>query len=604
MIFSRNSDRITIDHNFCLQRLFPIIKYFARFLEIHMFINKLTVKGRMYLILGMTLFMFIVNAQFAWMNLNKTKDLGIENSTAIMLEAQKEKLLLATGTAANILSRALQNIDDQNEAKILIHKYLQNYRFGENSSCFFCVFQNTRRITNAGSSGSTELEMSTEQDKDGKYYIREMASQAKRGGGVVEFSLSEGKMIGYAEAIPDTPYWISTTYNLNTLDEKAVEMDSEMTRLVESRSYYMLATVGTIYILLTLVALYIIKNIVQSLTFMKIRFRDVAEGEGDLTMRIPVNGRDEINDLAFWFNTFLERLQNIILRISSNSNSVDKSAKELLDISHNMTASSTSTSVKADSVANHASEMSTSLIEVSTSMEEASDNASYVATAAEEMSSTISEIASNSERARTISDDAVNQAEQTSIQIEELGKAAENIGKVTEAITEISEQTNLLALNATIEAARAGEAGKGFAVVANEIKQLAHQTAEATFDIKKNIGDVQNTTNITVDSIDKITTVINQVNDIVGEIATAVDEQSAATSEIASNISKTTMGIMSINENVTKSSETAREIVEEIEDVNHNAANLSASSDLVEKRAESLNRGSQQLQEIVNTFKV
>ena len=77
-------------------------------------------------------------------------------------------------------------------------------------------------------------------------------------------------------------------------------------------------------------------------------------------------------------------------------------------------------------------------------------------------------------------------------------------------------------MNATIEAARAGEAGKGFAVVANEIKELAKQTAMATLDIKSKIDDVQKTTSGTVDDIEEITSVINNINEIVSTISAAV----------------------------------------------------------------------------------
>jgi methyl-accepting chemotaxis protein len=147
-----------------------------------------------------------------------------------------------------------------------------------------------------------------------------------------------------------------------------------------------------------------------------------------------------------------------------------------------------------------------------------------IASSAEQMASTINEIAENSERARGITSSAADQAKNSAERVSGLGTAAQKISKVTETITEISEQTNLLALNATIEAARAGEAGKGFAVVANEIKELARQTAEATQEIKKKIAGIQDSTSVAIADIDKIPTVINDVNQLVSSIATAVEE--------------------------------------------------------------------------------
>ncbi len=572
-------------------------------------IDKLTVKGRMYLILGMTLFMFIVNAQFAWVNLNKTKDVGLENTQAILLESQKQKIKLACDSTAEILSNILASSKDKSREKELLQKVVKSFRFEEDNSGYFFIYDETVNIALPPNPEAQGKDLGQTKDPNGVYLVRELNRLAKGGGGFLEYIWPKpGKgdvaKLGYATMIPGTNYWIGTGIYLDNFEEIFTTLDENLTAMVEKRSYYMIGTVAVIYVATTLLALYIIRGIVNALLSMKLSFRDVAEGEGDLTKRIQVTGRDEINDLAFWFNTFLEKIQNIILKISEHSVSVENSATELLDISHSMTASSTLTLEKASSVTFQTTEMSSNLDSVAAAMEESSDNANMVATAAEQMSATINEIAMNSEKARSISNQAVQQARTASIQIGDLGKAAEKIGQVTETITEISEQTNLLALNATIEAARAGEAGKGFAVVANEIKELAQQTAEATKDIKKNIGGVQNTTQSTVLSIDEISTVINEVNEIVAGIATAVEEQSAATSEIANNISRTSEGINDVNKHVSSSSTVSHEISKEIEEVNKSAATLSKSSNLVEQRAGSLNNRSHQISEIVSTFKV
>ncbi len=332
--------------------------------------------------------------------------------------------------------------------------------------------------------------------------------------------------------------------------------------------------------------------------------KDIAEGEGDLTMRLDARSKDEIGELGFWFNTFVEKLQGIIKRIAENSNIVNTSSSQLSLIAKELSSGAVDTSQRSANVATASEEMSANLNNVAAAMEQSSTNVNMVASAAEEMTSTINEIAENAERARSVSGNAVGQAKSASEKMEELGEAARRIGKVTETITEISEQTNLLALNATIEAARAGEAGRGFAVVANEIKDLAKQTAEATLHIKDQINDVQQTTEASIGEINQISEVISGVNDIVATIAAAVEEQTAATKEIANNIAQASQGIQEVNENVSQSSTVAGDITEDISKVNLAATGISESSKQVQTSSEDLGSLAQELHAIVSSFKV
>ncbi len=332
--------------------------------------------------------------------------------------------------------------------------------------------------------------------------------------------------------------------------------------------------------------------------------KDIAQGEGDLTMRLAVVSKDEVGELAKWFNVFIEKLQQIIGRISNNSQQVHLSINELSGIAADMSQNAEETSGRANNVATAAEEMSANLNNVAAAMEESTINTNMVASAAEEMNATINQIAQNAEQAHSISEKAVHQASNTSEKMAELGQAAQAIGKVTETITEISEQTNLLALNATIEAARAGEAGKGFAVVANEIKELAKQTAAATLDIKNQIAGVQGTTQSTVEEINQISKIINSVNEIVATISTAVGEQSSATEEIANNIAQASQGLGEVNENVNQSSAVASSITQDIAGVNMAANDISTSSNQVKSSAENLKSLADELQGIVDTFKI
>ncbi|MBI9090770.1 MAG: methyl-accepting chemotaxis protein [Desulfobacterium sp.] len=363
--------------------------------------------------------------------------------------------------------------------------------------------------------------------------------------------------------------------------------------------------VGAMAIALTvLLVLLLARSIVTPLNSAVAGLKDIAQGEGDLTMRLRVTSKDEIGELATWFNTFIEKLQIIIKQIGENAGQVGHSSTELSDIAIQMSSGSDNMASRANSVATAAEEMSANLTSVAAAMEQSSTNTTMVAAAAEEMSATINEIAQNAEQARGISVEAVDKSKLAATRMAELGKAAQAIGKVTETITDISEQTNLLALNATIEAARAGEAGRGFAVVANEIKELAVQTAKATLDIKTQIEGVQSSTAVSRSEIDEIAKVINGVNDIVATIAAAVEEQSTATREISTNINQASQGIQEVNENINQSSSVAEEITKDIAQVNSEAGEMSNGSDQVRLSAESLTEMLTQLSGIVEKFKV
>lgn len=346
------------------------------------------------------------------------------------------------------------------------------------------------------------------------------------------------------------------------------------------------------------------KIVIQPIRSCINRLKDIAQGEGDLTKRLDIKTKDEMGELSWWFDSFLQTIQNIIKDVALSSNTISLSSGELSTMSKKMSSGAENTTNSSNTVAAMAEEMDSNLGMVSDTMNELFSSIETVATAVNEMTSSITDIADNTEQARVITNEAVVNIKTTSDRVNQLGRSAEEIGDVTETIAKISSKTDLLALNATIEAARAGDAGKGFAVVANEIKELAKQTAVSTGEIGKKITSIQSFTEKTVLEIEQIADVINDVHHITTKISAAIVQQSASTKEIADNAEQALQSAREVTENIQQSSNAAGEVSKEITGVYRDSNEITSVSDQVNLKSEELLQLSDQLKDMVHKFKV
>jgi len=553
--------------------------------------------------------LFFVMVFFAIQNGNRVRDMGLVKTGEVMLVDQKAKLLVASHSLALTLGHAVAEVQDLEGKIIIIRKLIDDIRFEDDKSGYYFVYNDTTNVALPPNKKLQGQDLSDLKDKNGVHLVRELRDKSKEGGGFVEYvwpkpGAGDVPKLSYAEMIPGTDMWIGTGVYLDNIASYKVSMEENLNKQVSANISTMLFTTGAIFVAIISLCLFIVFGLVRALKIMIINFQDIAEGEGDLTKRIAINSKDEIAELAKWFNIFIEKLQGIINSISLNTVTLGQESMNLASIATSLAKNAQETSNRSDNVATAAEEMSANLNNVAAAMEESTTNTGMVASAAEEMTATINEIAGYSGQAHSISLKAVKQAEGTSERMAKLGASANAISKVTETITEISEQTNLLALNATIEAARAGEAGKGFAVVANEIKELAKQTAMATLDIKTKIDDVQQTTTGTVQDIQEISAIINSVNEIVATITGAVGEQSKATQEIALNINQAAEGLGEVNENVSQISVVASMITKDITLVNSASEDVSNTSANVQSSGQNLQELSAALQKAVGSFKI
>ena len=310
-------------------------------------------------------------------------------------------------------------------------------------------------------------------------------------------------------------------------------------------------SIAAVAVLLVLVFGWLIgQSIINPLHAMSSVISEV-QRNSDLTLRVPVQGTDELSVTGQAFNAMLEHLQGVIRHLADAPIQLSAASEEMSAISSEVSQTAAGQGQQTSMVATAVHQMSAAVQEVARNAMDTAQTASAASHEARQGSGLVA--AANLAAIEGLSQ-SVNEA---GLVIDRLHKQSDEIGSVLSTIQSIAEQTNLLALNAAIEAARAGEAGRGFAVVADEVRSLASNTQKATESIRNMIDALQSgarqavaAMQVSSDQAGKsvsharesgevlahIVGAIEGIADGNAQISTATEEQTAVANEISQNV--------------------------------------------------------------------
>ena len=538
--------------------------------------------------------LLVLGAILVFLNIyeqNKAIEFSTKQLTETILADKRAALSEEMDIVSNILLKIQEVYDDANETiedqKEDIIDYLSRARFGDGKLGYFSLSTiDGVVIANPGIpefNGQNRLDAT---DANGYKYVKELIEKAKQNsnGDFVNFvaKSKDGNIIrkiarGQKLNLFHEDVLLMSVVDLEGMYKEIDEISAAMRADAnENTRNFIIIAIAVMVLSLIIAMLYSKLSITKPLNELILRATNLSSGDGDLTRKLEVVGKDEIAKASEAINKFIEKVRVLIAEAKDISNENSSIANELSSTSVQTGRGVENSSKIVESAGKDCAEIQSYMkdsIEVAKGGKDDLQKAlSYVDETLNTISNLSSEIAQTS--------DIENQM---AGKIEQLSRDAEQVKSVLVVINDIADQTNLLALNAAIEAARAGEHGRGFAVVADEVRKLAERT-------QKSLTEINATINVIVQAINESSEQMSINSKQISEL-TGVANNAQNTIRDMSDIMRSAIGLSDKTiEDYIKTGKDIDDIVKSMEGISQISSQSTRSVEEIASAAEHLNK--------------
>ena len=538
--------------------------------------------------------LLVLGAILVFLNIyeqNKAIEFSTKELTETILADKRAALSEEMDIVSNILLKIQEVYDDANETiedqKEDIIDYLSRARFGDGKLGYFSLSTiDGVVIANPGIpefNGQNRLDAT---DANGYKYVKELIEKAKQN--------SNGDFVNFVAKSKDgnTIRKIARGQKLNLFHEDVLLMSvvdlegmyKEIDKISATMqndanantTNFIVIAVVVLIISLIVAMLYSKFSITKPLNELILRATNLSSGDGDLTRKLEVVGKDEIAKASEAINKFIEKVRVLIAQAKDISNENSSIANELSSTSVQTGRGVENSSKIVEDAGKDCTEIQSYMKESIEVAKGGKDDLQKALSYVDETLNTISNLSSEI----ALTSDIENQM---AGKIEQLSRDAEQVKSVLVVINDIADQTNLLALNAAIEAARAGEHGRGFAVVADEVRKLAERT-------QKSLTEINATINIIVQAINESSEQMSINSKQISEL-TGVANNAQNTIRDMSGIMRSAIGLSDKTiEDYIKTGKDIDDIVKSMEGISQISSQSARSVEEIASAAEHLNK--------------